>query len=322
VRLLPWPDGWLAASRWDSMRGVLERCWQAATGGRLAATLMLVGEPGMGREAVAVELAAALICRSGHRPGCTCGSCDRVRRGIHPDLEVLDVEPGHSDIRIGQARALLESADRAPYEGARRVVIVASCQTPPLNWDAASALLKVLEEPQQHLTFLLLAANPLRVLPTVLSRSVQVRLPAPKRSQAVELLAELHGVPPAEAERLLVRANGDVGLLVRAIDPALAGTLELVVPLLDAALDGDGLSIVRLGSLLKNQAVGIPVVVGELLSTAADADPDRVELVLDAAGALLAAEGRRLALRLDVESVLAGTLAAATRRRARPLRGG
>jgi hypothetical protein len=313
MRLLPWPDGWLAPAAWDSMRGVLERCWQASTRGRLAATLMLVGDAGLGREAVAVELAAALICRGGGGPGCTCGSCERVRRGVHPDLQVLDVEPGHSDIRIRQARDLLEGLDHAPYEGARRVVIIASCQTPPLNWDTASALLKALEEPQRHLSFLLLAANPLRVLPTILSRSVQVRLPAPTQPQAVDLLGELMGTAPADTERLLALVNDDAGMLVRSGNGELAATLELVDALLGAALDGDGLAIVRLGRLLKNEANGIPVAVAGVLRRGGGADPERLERTLDVAAALLAAEKRRLALRLDVESVLAGTLAATGR---------
>jgi len=313
VNLLPWPDSYLAARDWAGASDLVALALVAARAGRLPSTLMIVGEPGLGREAVAVELAAALICHRGEA-GCDCPSCSRVRRGLHPDLQVIDVEPGSSEIRIKQSQALVDGLEQVPFEGARRVAIIADCHTPPLNLEAASALLKALEEPPSHLSFLLLAANPLRVLPTIVSRAVQLRLRRPDEEEAAQLLAGHHATSPEAIAELLARSGVDPAVALTAAPEELTAAAETVERCAAAALAGDALALTSLGSLARQTPCGLPLLISALLDLAAGAGPAEAERLADAAAMLLRAEQRRAVLKLDAESVVTGTLAAASRR--------
>ena len=306
--LLPWPSAYLASSRWSGVRRLLERFHALALGGAVPGTTLLLGEAGMGREALAVELAALLICRNPDGVQCRCSSCDRVRRGIHPDLEILDVAAGTTQIRIWQAQNVVASIDQRPYEGRHRVYLIASAHTPPLNTEATSALLKSLEEPPPHACFVLLASNPERVLPTVVSRSVQVRVPPPVHGELLELLAALHDLSPAQAEAHW-RACAEDAVAALRLDPAdgvrpLLGLAELT----REAVGGDPLACLRLAVRAKAGPEVTGVLARALVDEAGRRGGDDGERALHAAAAVLTAERRRAALHLDPESVTAGAL--------------
>lgn len=305
---LPWPSWMLTPAAWPACRRLVSRCLEIAAGQGLPSTLMLVGEAGLGREAIAVELAAGLAVHGGPPAGCGCPGCDRVRRGVHPDVEIVTPETNKSDISIEQAREVAGGIDRRPYEGQRRVVVFASCQTPPLNTEAASALLKTLEEPPGHVTFLLLAANPDRALPTIQSRSVQVRVPLPDQAEAVELVAAACGTDPVQSAALLQVCHGQAAIVLAAGDPSLAAAAEHIASLLPAALAGDGAALLRTAGLVQRTPGGLTLAVATLLRAAATAPVDDAERVLAAAAALLAAERRRAVLRLDHETAVLGAL--------------
>jgi DNA polymerase III delta prime subunit len=308
---LPWPSAALEPAAWLGVQRLLARCLELHASGALPATLLLVGASGLGREALALELAAALICRREGGAGCACGSCERVRRGVHPDLEIVAVQPDKSDISIEQAHRIVESLAQHPYEGMRRVYIVDSCQTPPLNSNAASALLKTLEEPPPQTIFLLLASNPARVLPTIVSRTVQLRVPPPSREELAAVVAAAQACTPERAEELLTAADGDAELILRAGADDLPAALAALEQLLAAALAGDGLAILRTAALLRQAPGGVALATSVLLKLAGRASDERAEGFLDADAALLIAENRRVILHLDTESVVVGVLARA-----------
>jgi len=311
---LPWPSAALVPAGWAGVRRLLARCLELHAAAALPGTLMVVGAPGLGREALALELAAALICRQGKGAGCRCGSCERARRGVHPDLEILVVAPDKKEITIEQSRRVVESVDQRPYEGMRRVWVLDSCQTPPLNSEAASALLKTLEEPSAQATFLLLAGNPARVLPTIVSRSVQLRVPPPTPEELISVIASAQGCTPDRAEALLAAAGGDAELVLRANGEDLAGALAGLEDLLSKALAGDSLAILRAASSLRQTPGGVALAAAALLRLASRAAPGEAEGFLDAVAALLTEENRRAVLHLDAESVVVGALTRAVRR--------
>lgn len=311
---LPWPSATLEPVVWSGVRRVLARCLDLNASGGLPGTLMVVGPPGLGREALALALGAALICREGRNAECVCGSCERVRRGVHPDLEVLAVAPDKQEITIEQARKVVETVDQRPYEGMRRVYIVDSCQTPPLNSEAASALLKTLEEPPPQATFLLLANNPARVLPTIVSRAVQLRVPPPTPDELIPVLAAAQRCTPERAAELLAAAGGDAELVLRTDGETLPDTLAGLEELASKAFAGDALAILRMASGLRQTPGGVALAAAVLLRLATRTGPEDAERFLDALAALLAAENRRVVLHLDIESVVVGALTRGARR--------
>ena len=309
---LPWPSAALEAAGWLGLRRLLARCLELHASGALPATMLILGAPGLGREALALELAAALICRREGGAGCACGSCERVRRGVHPDLEILTVLADKNDISIEQARSVVDAVTQRPYEGLRRVYVVDSCQTPPLNSNAASALLKTLEEPPSQTVFLLLAGNPARVLPTIVSRAVQLRVPPPAREELAAVVAAAQACAPGRAEELLAAADGDADLILRSEGDDLVCALGDLGRLLPAALAGDGLAILRTASLLRRSPGGIALASNVLLRLAGQTRGDGAEALLDANADLIAADNRRAILHLDTESVVVGALAQAS----------
>jgi DNA polymerase-3 subunit delta' len=312
--LLPWPSSYLESARWSGVGKLLDRCRHLWRNRSLPGTLMLTGEAGLGREAVAVELAALLTCREDGGPSCGCASCQRVRLGVHPDFEVVDLDVDDktgerkTEISIRQARRIADNLSSHPYESSHRVIVLVSCHTPPLNEAAASALLKSLEEPPGHVTFLLLASNPARALPTIASRSVLLRVPPPTRDELLDLLAAANGITrPAAVEHL--RICLDDAVLAFQTGPgddsrAVAALGERV----GALLAGESLAALQLGALARKTPETMPLVAQALLAAVADPAREAREEALDAAAGLLAAVRRRAVLHLDGESVTVGAL--------------
>ncbi len=313
--LLPWPSAYLASARWIGVRRLLDRCHALSRARSLPGTLMLVGEEGLGREAAAVEIAALLICRAGGGPCCGCASCERVRHGVHPDLEVVDLDVDEktgdrkTEISIRQARKIADNLTSHPYEGSQRVILLVSCHTPPLNDAAASALLKSLEEPPDHVTFLLLASNPARALPTIVSRSVQVRVPPPSRDELVDHLAARNEIPRAAAEAHLRACLDDAVLAIRTEPGDSVQGIAAVGLRVRSLLAGDRLAALQLGAQAKVSPDTIAGVAQALLAEVHGGSAAFAEDALAAAARLLAADRRRTVLHLDAESVMLGALA-------------
>jgi hypothetical protein len=176
--------------RWRPVTGpTVARVRTALDGGRFPHALLVVGPEGLGREAVAVEVAAMLVCGTGGGPECTCTSCERVRRGSHPDvIGLFRRRDGSGKLKkhvdVEQIREVVASAPSRPYEGRCRVWILSNAERGSIGDEAANSFLKVLEEPPPHVRFLLLASNPDLVLPTIRSRCQALYLPGAVAQEA------------------------------------------------------------------------------------------------------------------------------------------
>jgi hypothetical protein len=222
-----------------------------------------------------------------------------VRAGLHPDLQVLSVGPGHQEIRLEDVQHLLEGFRQVPFEGKKRVYLLANAHTPPLNTFAASALLKTLEEPVPHAHWLLLAANPLRVLPTIVSRAVPMRLPpapaldpgwGPLSRQLAERVPGSWGALEAEGEQA---------------ESFLAQAREL----LTLALEGDLLALLRLAALAKESPARVCLLASLALSSATQEEAEKAEAFLQVAELWLRAQALQERLRLPLEAVAVASMA-------------
>lgn len=141
--------------------------------------LLLEGGSSREREALALWFAAACNCTSQDRPCLACASCLRIVSGASRDLFFFDGSQG--SIKIGEnaddegtIRWLRPVLGEPPREGPHRAVILNEAQS--LTLEAANALLKSLEEPRPGTTFLLLAPQRERLLPTLVSRGFALTL--------------------------------------------------------------------------------------------------------------------------------------------------
>jgi len=209
----PAPAAALPAPPWT--HGARVRLRAALAGPRAPHALLIEEAPGAGGEWLAAWVAQLLLCQN--RPAAPCGRCAGCRRVLgrqHPDLNWLAPEEGSRQIRIEQVRELGAELALTSHGGGYKVGVLTPADW--LNRFAANALLKTLEEPPPRTLLILVATQPSRLPPTVLSRCQRVRLPAPPRAQALAWLTEARGAHPWAAA---LDTLGEAPLIAVQLDP-------------------------------------------------------------------------------------------------------
>ena len=209
--------------------------------GRFPHSLILAGPKGAGKYTLALMLAKAVNCldpteSDGLPDFCgVCSNCVRIagsanlealvaeaveaRENLretdkretriliqtHPDVMIVPPDPPQLLIKLGQVRQVIHVAYyRPPVESKRSFSIFTSSA---FMKEAANSLLKVLEEPPEHTSLILLTENPQEMLPTIRSRAVIHRLGA---------------LPASDLEALLVRRRPELKPADRALAARLA----------------------------------------------------------------------------------------------------
>lgn len=115
------------------------------------------------------KLSQLIFCKKKETiPCCECTDCQMVLCSEHPDREWIKPEKSGEPIKIDQIRELQNYSYLTPQRANHRLIVIESAER--MNISAANSLLKILEEPAQHILFLLVAQQLSTVLPTVLSR--------------------------------------------------------------------------------------------------------------------------------------------------------
>jgi DNA polymerase-3 subunit delta' len=191
----------------------------AVASGRVPQSLLFSGPDGVGKRATALALAQALNCpraRDGDACG-TCPTCQRIARGQHADVVMLDQGEAAS-IKIQALRdRVLDVAGYRPFEAARRVFIIDPADA--MTAQAQDALLKTLEEPASTTVLVLITAYPDTLLATVQSRCRRLRFGPLSRADVVRVLVERGGMEPSAARAIAATSGGRVA-------SAMAGAAE------------------------------------------------------------------------------------------------
>jgi DNA polymerase-3 subunit gamma/tau len=140
---------------------------------RLHHAWLFTGTRGVGKTTLARIVAKALNCETGVTPTpCgRCRACTEIDAGRFVDLVELDAA---SNTQVDNMRELLENALYAPTAGRYKVYIIDEVHM--LSRNAFNAMLKTLEEPPEHVKFVLATTDPQKVPVTVLSRCLQFNL--------------------------------------------------------------------------------------------------------------------------------------------------
>src|SRR5208283_2111075 len=134
----------------------------------------------------------------------------RILIQTHPDVLIVPPDPPQLLIKLGQVRQVIHVAYyRPPVESKRTFTIFTSSA---FMKEAANSLLKVLEEPPEHTSLILLTENPQELLPTIRSRAVLHRLGAIPAAELETLLTERRPeLKPADRALAARLAEGAVG---------------------------------------------------------------------------------------------------------------
>ena len=166
---------------------------------------LITGPPGSGRSTIALAFAAALICPNG---GCgECVDCKSALAGTHVDIE--HIVPEGIQYSVDDARELVARASVMPTRGAWHVIVVEDVDR--FRIDAASTLLKSIEEPPAQTVWLLCAPTVDDVFATIRSRCRHVLLTTPSLPAIAEQLTARFGIDQAMATFAARAAQGHIG---------------------------------------------------------------------------------------------------------------
>lgn len=202
---------------------VVKALQNALDEGRLHHAYLLTGTRGVGKTTIARILAKSLNCENAqHGEPCgVCESCTQIDAGRYVDLLEIDAA---SNTGIDNIREVLENAQYAPTAGKYKVYIIDEVHM--LSKSAFNAMLKTLEEPPEHVKFILATTDPHKVPVTVLSRCLQFVLRNMTAQQVADHLAHV-----LDSEKITY-APPALQLLGRAA----AGSMRDALSLLDQAI--------------------------------------------------------------------------------------
>lgn len=262
---------------------VLQALTNALTHQRLHHAYLLTGTRGVGKTTIARILAKSLNCEQGIS-ATPCGQCDtclEIDQGRYVDLLEIDAA---SRTKVEDTRELLDNVQYRPTRGRYKVYLIDEVHM--LSRHSFNALLKTLEEPPEHVKFLLATTDPEKLPVTVLSRCLQFHLRALSRdeiSAQLELILKAESLNfDAQALQLLARAaRGSMRDALSLTDQAIAQgnqSVELdsvrqmlghiegrrVLDLLRLVVEGDASGVLATLRAIQDHVADISVVLPEL----------------------------------------------------------
>jgi len=186
---------------------------------RLHHAYLFTGTRGVGKTTIARILAKAINCENlqDYNPCGQCAVCQALDEGRFLDLIEVDAA---SRTKVEDTRDLLDNAQYAPNSGKYKVYLIDEVHM--LSGHSFNALLKTLEEPPEHVKFLLATTDPQKIPVTVLSRCLQFNLKRLTPSQISEQMAYILAEEKIQFEQNALR------LIARAADGSMRDGLSLL----------------------------------------------------------------------------------------------
>ena len=252
--------------------------------GRVHHAYLFTGTRGVGKTTIARILAKCLNCEAGvsAKPCGACSMCREIEENRFIDLIEVDAA---SRTRVDDTRELLDNAQYLPSRGRYKVYLIDEVHM--LSASSFNAFLKTLEEPPEHVKFLLATTDPKKVPVTVLSRCLQFQLKNIGRDEIAGYIADVlnrEGVEfEPDAARIIAKsARGSMRDALSITDQAIAyggGALAAadVAAMLGAAgrdetgaviealASGEASRVLALSAALAEKSVDFASLLGELL---------------------------------------------------------
>jgi DNA polymerase-3 subunit gamma/tau len=192
---------------------------------RLHHAYLFTGTRGVGKTTLARILAKSLNCETAgisSKPCGKCSACLEIDAGRFVDLIEVDAA---TNTKVDEMRQLLENSVYSPTRGRFKVYVIDEVHM--LSTSAFNAMLKTLEEPPEHIKFILATTDPQKIPVTVLSRCLQFNLknmPAGAIAAHLKQILEQENIPaePAALRLLAHSARGSMRDALSLLDQAIA----------------------------------------------------------------------------------------------------
>jgi len=259
---------------------------------RVPQSMVLAGPKGAGKYTLALMLARAANCLTptetdGLPDYCgVCRNCERIGESAnldelvnaaidarealrdvdkretriliqtHPDVLIIPPDPPQLLIKLGQVRQVIHMAYYRPPVEARRSFSIFTSSA--FMKEAANSLLKVLEEPPEHTSLVLLTENPQELLPTIRSRSMVYRIAAVPVKELEQLLAARTPQISVRDRALIARlSEGAVGRALHFdLDAYLTSRQDALILLRSALRDPDSSQLFKVTETYRAGADG------------------------------------------------------------------
>ena len=212
---------------------------------RVAHAFLFAGSRGVGKTSAARILTKALNClnQKEGEPCNACLNCEEITRDASPDVYEIDAA---SNRGIDNIRELRENTKYVPAKFRYKIYIIDEVHM--LTTESFNALLKTLEEPPEHIKFILATTNPHRIPETILSRCQRFdfgRIPLPLMVDYLAKVVATEGfeLPPDAIEAIARNAEGGMRDALTALDQVIS--FAGPTPKLEEVLEGLGLMDTR-----------------------------------------------------------------------------
>lgn len=185
--------------------GLKQRLDEIAEKGRLSHAVLFSGTAGVGKKTLAKYTAQLFLCGNG---ACgACAVCRDIENGIHPDVIFVKEQCG-GKYSMEPLREVLRSTVESPGIGDCKVYVFEDCDT--MLTEHQNALLKLIEEPAEHLRFVFTCENTSAIPETVMSRVTEYEVPDTPVKDCGQALID-GGVAEEKARELSEMFAGNIG---------------------------------------------------------------------------------------------------------------
>lgn len=229
------------------LEDVRESLKKIVKSGKIPHAFLFAGPKGTGKTSAARILAKIVNCekrrKNSIKPCNRCNQCKSIENGSNIDVIELDAA---SHRGIDDIRSLREAARLAPSKAEKKVYIIDEAHM--LTTEASNALLKTLEEPPEHVMFILATTNPEKLIPTIRSRATTIYF---KNASVAEITRSLKRVTKGEKvkaeegalEKVATASGGSFRDAIKIVEQMLAEGKKLKEEVVDEFVFGGSLTV-------------------------------------------------------------------------------